>query len=329
MKNNKILITGAGGFIGSHVVEKALKLNYKVTAFVKYNSSNDWGWINSINHKNLNIVAGDVTDVEFVNEIVKGQDYVFHLAALIGIPYSYKAVNTYFQTNLNGTINMLNACKRFGIKRLLVTSTSEVYGTALYTPIDEKHPLQAQSPYSASKIAADQISIAFIKSFETPVTIVRPFNAYGPRQSERAIIPTIISQIITKKKFIEIGNPDPTRDYNYVEDIADAFFKIANSKKTKNEIINVCTGKEIQIKKLAEKILQIANVKKKIITKTNRLRPKNSEVERLLGDNSKILKLTDWKNSTGLRKGLTKTINWFKENYKNKKLKFKSHIYNI
>ena len=327
MNHKKLLITGAGGFIGSHMVEKALKLKYSVTALVKYNSRNNWGWIDNFKHKNLNIVSGDISDPEFINNLVYGKSYIIHLAALIGIPYSYKAVESYYNTNLTGTINILNAARRFKVKRVLVTSTSEVYGTAKYTPINESHPLQAQSPYSASKIAADQISIAYGKSFGTPITIVRPFNAYGPRQSERAIIPTIISQILTKKKFIEIGNLKPTRDYNYVEDIADAFFKILNNNKTMHETINICSGKEIQINELAKKILKKFRVNKKILSKKNRLRPKNSEVERLLGDNTKIKKLTNWKSKTSLDEGLEKTIYWFKKNFK--KLKSKSNLYNI
>ena len=329
MKKN-ILITGSEGFIGSHLTEFLVKKGHNVTALVLYNSFGSWGWLETLpkNIKNnINVILGDVTDDELISKITKRKDVVYHLAALIGIPYSYKAVESYYNTNLTGTINILNAARRFKVKRVLVTSTSEVYGTAKYTPINESHPLQAQSPYSASKIAADQISIAYGKSFGTPITIVRPFNAYGPRQSERAIIPTIISQILTKKKFIEIGNLKPTRDYNYVEDIADAFFKILNNNKTMHETINICSGKEIQINELAKKILKKFRVNKKILSKKNRLRPKNSEVERLLGDNTKIKKLTNWKSKTSLDEGLVKTIYWFKKNFK--KLKSKSNLYNI
>lgn len=323
----KIFITGASGFIGSHLVERALKKKFKVTALVKYNSKNNWGWLEDVKSPNLKVVTGDIRDSDMMQSLIKKHDYVIHLAALIGIPYSYHAVESYYETNVMGTLNILNACKKSKPKKILVTSTSEVYGTAIYTPIDEKHPLQAQSPYSASKIASDKLAEAFANSFDLPIVVVRPFNAYGPRQSARAIIPTIMSQIIEGNQKVEIGNSSPYRDYNFVEDIAEAFIKILESKKTINQVINISSGKEIQIKQLAKKIIKISE--KKIILKFSkkRFRPIKSEVNRLLGSNKKILKLTTWKPKTRLDIGLKKTFDWIKENKKIHKIK--SKLYNI
>lgn len=323
----KILVTGAAGFIGSHLVEAALKDNYKITALVKYNSKNNWGWLENIQHKNLSVITGDINNSDFINKIIKGHYAVIHLAALIGIPYSYIAVENYYDTNVKGTINILNACKNNKVKRILLTSTSEVYGTAMYVPIDEKHPLQAQSPYSASKIAADHIGEAFHKSFNLPITIVRPFNAYGPRQSLRAVIPTMIIQSLSNSKILEVGNLTPTRDYNYVEDVCEAFLEILKINKTIGKTLNISTGKEISIGQVAKKIIKFSNKKIKIKTIKKRQRPKNSEVNRLLGNNKKIKILTKWRPKTDFNQGLRKTFEWFKKN--NKEVINKSKIYTI
>ena len=324
----KIYITGAGGFIGSHIVDLFLKKNFKVTALIKYNSKNNWGWLEGYNNKNLKIELGDITNFNFINNSIKGHDYIIHLAALIGIPYSYLAVENYYDVNVKGTINILNAARVNKLKKVLLTSTSEVYGSANYIPIDEKHELQAQSPYSASKIASDHIGEAFFKSFNVPVTIVRPFNAYGPRQSMRAVIPTIMSQILSKSKTINIGNISTARDYNYVTDIALAFYEILMARNTNGEIINVASGKKILIKDLIKKIINLSSQNKiKIKISKKRVRPKNSEVNLLLGCNKKIRKITKWKPSITFEEGLFKTYQWFKKNHNKDKLK--SKIYTV
>jgi len=328
--NQKILITGADGFIGSHLVEELIEEGCKVKAFVFYNSFNSWGWLDAFSKSKLSkieVFVGDIRDPNGVREAMKGCSSVFHLAALIGIPFSYHSPDSYVDTNIKGTLNILQAARELKTKRILVTSTSEVYGTAQYVPIDEKHPFQGQSPYSATKIGADRIAESFYRSFELPVTIVRPFNTYGPRQSARAVIPTIITQLISGKKEIKLGDLSPKRDMNYVKDICRGFIEIAKSNKTIGEEINICSNTEVSIKELAGKIIAHINPKAKVICDKKRLRPKKSEVMRLYGDNSKIIKLTDWRPKYFLDKGLRETIKWFSDRNNNKR--YKANIYNV
>lgn len=330
LKNKRVLVTGSCGFIGSHLVERLLKENCKIKAFVFYNSFNSWGWLDKLSKSVLNrieILAGDVRDPNFVRRAVKDTDIVFHLAALIGIPFSYHSPDSYVDTNIKGTLNILEACKDFDVKKVIVTSTSEVYGTAKYVPIDESHPLQGQSPYAATKISADKIAESFYRSFGTPVVIVRPFNTYGPRQSARAIIPTIIIQLLNGKKEIDLGSLTPTRDFNYVKDVCDGFVAIANSDESIGEEINIATNEEISIGKLADEIIKKINPKAKITLDRKRVRPEQSEVERLRGSNIKIRKLTSWNPNYSLDKGLNETIEWFK-NKENLKL-YKVDTYNV
>lgn len=323
----KVLVTGADGFIGSHLTELLLEKNYHVKALSYYNSFNYWGYLEGLNHSNLEIISGDVRDPHFCKEITKNIDIIFHLAALIAIPYSYTAPDSYIDTNVKGTLNICQAAKENNVKKVLVTSTSEVYGTAIYVPIDEKHPKQPQSPYSASKIGADMIALSFYNSFNLPVSIVRPFNTYGPRQSARAIIPTIITQIASGKKEIQLGDLTPTRDFTYVKDTCIGFIKIAECDKTIGEEINISSNYEISMRETLELIAKIMNSDVKFIEDPKRLRPKNSEVFRLFGDNSKIQKLTDFKISYNLEKGLSETIEWFKN--PNNLAKYKINTYNI
>jgi NAD dependent epimerase/dehydratase len=330
LKNKKVLVTGADGFIGSHLVDMLQKAGGKVRAFVYYNSLNSWGWLDTFPKDKLSkieVFSGDVRDLNGVKKAMKGIDVVFHLAALIGIPFSYRSPDCYVDTNIKGTLNILQAARELKISRLLVTSTSEVYGSALYVPIDESHPLQGQSPYSATKIAADKISESFYRSFNLPVTIVRPFNTYGPKQSARAVIPTIIIQLLTGKKEIKLGSTSPTRDFNYVKDVCNGFLAIANSSKTIGEEINIATGKDISIEELANKIVKKINPKAKVVLDKQRSRPEKSEVESLVGSRKKISMLTDWKPKYSLENGLDKTIAWFecKENLK----LYKPGIYNV
>lgn len=331
LRNKKVLVTGACGFIGSHLVERLLAEGCKVRAFVYYNSFNSWGWLDSFRPgilKKIDIFTGDVRDPNGVRKAVNGTEIVFHLAALIGIPFSYHSPDSYIDTNIKGTLNILQASKDFKIKRVVVTSTSEVYGTARYVPIDENHPLQAQSPYSATKIAADKIAESFCLSFNLPVTIARPFNTFGPRQSARAIIPTVIIQTLsTKTKMIKLGNLFPTRDMNYVTDVCDAFVEIIKSDKTVGKTINICSGREISIENLARLILKLMKSKKKIVLDYQRRRPKKSEVERLLGDNTLIRSITSWRPKYCLEKRLLETIEWFKN--KSHLVRQKSDIYNV
>lgn len=330
LRGKKVLVTGSCGFIGSHLVEKLIEEGCSVRAFVLYNSFNSLGWLDSFPEeklKKLDIILGDVRDPGNVREAMKDIDIVFHLAALIGIPFSYHSPESYLDTNMRGTLNVLQSARDNGVKKILVTSTSEVYGTALYAPIDEKHPRQAQSPYSATKIAADAIAYSFYRSFGLPVTIVRPFNTYGPRQSARAVIPTIITQLLSGKKEIKLGNIHPTRDLVFVKDAANAFVQIARSDKTTGEEINIATGSEISIKDLAQKLIEMINPHAKIVSDNKRLRPKKSEVERLVGANSKIKRLTQWKPEYSLSAGLEETIKWF--NDKNNLRFYKSDVYNI
>lgn len=324
----KILVTGSDGFIGSHLVEELLKKGYKVKAFVMYNSFNTWGWLDSFSKELLDeieVFPGDVRDPNAVREAMKGCDAVMHLAALIAIPYSYYAPDAYVDTNIKGTLNILQAARELGTKRVLVTSTSEVYGTAQYVPIDEKHPYQGQSPYSATKIGADRLAESFYRSFDLPVTIVRPFNTYGPRQSARAVIPTIIMQLLSGKKEIELGAVTPTRDFNFVKDTANGFIEIFKSDNTIGQEINIATQKEISIGDLADKLIDMISPGAKIICDEIRLRPEKSEVNRLLGCNEKIKQLTEWRPKYSLEDGLKETIEFLKNNLD----KYKTDIYNI
>lgn len=326
-KNKRVLVTGAGGFIGSHLSEHLVKLGANVRAMVHYNSLGMWGWLDNSAVKNdMNIFAGDITDRDSVWKVAKNCDIIFHLAALIGIPYSYEATTSYVQTNIMGTLNVMQVAKELGTERIIHTSTSEIYGTAKYLPIDEKHPLQAQSPYSATKIGADKLAESFYQSFNLPVTIVRPFNTYGPRQSARAVIPAIIIQLLKGKKEIKLGSLNTQRDFNYVSDTCSGFLKIAESKKTIGEEINIASGKDVSIGELAEKLSYlICNKKVKIICEKSRVRPKESEVMKLLGSSKKIQSLTDWKPQYNLERGLIKTIKWLKENIH----LYKPDIYNV
>ncbi len=330
LKNKKVLVTGADGFIGSHLVEKLVEEGCKVKAFVYYNSFNSWGWLDTIPKKvlqNVEIFAGDVRDPHGVREAIKGVEVVFHLAALIAIPYSYYSPESYVDTNIKGTLNVLQASRDLNVEKVLVTSTSEVYGTALYVPIDEKHPRQGQSPYSATKIGADSLADSFYRSFNLPVTIVRPFNTYGPRQSARAVIPTIITQLLNGAEQIKLGALHPTRDLLFVKDTANGFVEIAKSDNVSGQEINIATQQEISILNLAEKLISLINPQAKIISDDIRMRPEKSEVERLLGHNSKIMNLTNWQPNFTLDEGLLETIKWFSDS--NNLSRYKSDIYNV
>ena len=324
----KVLVSGSEGFIGSHLTERLVELGADVTALVQYNSFNNWGWIDTFDEKikkNINVVTGDIREYDGMKRIIKGQDIVFHLAALIAIPYSYLSPMAYVRTNVEGTTNVLEACREYDVQKIIHTSTSETYGTALYVPIDEKHPMQGQSPYSASKIGADKMAESFYKSFNMPIATIRPFNTYGPRQSARAVIPTIISQILSGKNEIKLGSLTPTRDFNYVKDTAEAFIKIAESEKTIGEVINASTNYEISIGDLVNKIAGLIGKNINILCDDERLRPENSEVNRLLGNNQKIKDITEWKPRYNLNDGLFETIKWMEKNIKY----FKSDIYNV
>lgn len=324
MKN--VLITGGGGFIGSHLTERCVKLGYKVKALVRYNSKNNWGWLeNSPQKKDIEIISGDIRDFDSVNDALKGCDEVFHLAALIGIPYSYISPLAYIRTNIEGTYNVLQGARRQNLFSIIVTSTSETYGTAQYVPIDEKHPMVGQSPYSASKIAADQMSISYFRSFDLPVKIVRPFNTYGPRQSARAIIPTVISQILSGQKVLKLGNTAPTRDLTFVKDTANGFIEISKSSKLNGEITNIGMNEEISVGDLSNMIAEIIGKKIIIQSDEQRVRPTKSEVERLVCNNEKIINNTSWKAQYDLRSGLKETIEWFMQNMNS----YKVDIYNV
>lgn len=326
IKGKKVLVTGAGGFIGSHLAEQLTEYGAEVKAFVRYNSKNQWGWLDSSPYKdNIEVYTGDIRDYDSVKEAVKGCTVVFHLAALIGIPYSYVSPLAYIKTNIEGTYNVLQAARELGVQRVIQTSTSEVYGTARYVPIDEDHVLQPQSPYSASKIGADNIALSYFNSFDLPVTIARPFNTYGPRQSARAIIPTIITQILSGKRRIELGNLTPTRDLNFVQDTVRGFIRIVECDGTLGEIVNIGSGREISVGDLAAMIAKLIGMEIEISQKDERVRPGASEVERLLCDNSKIGRMTGWKPEVSLEQGLQKTIEWLKENLS----LYKPEIYNV
>ena len=322
------LVTGADGFIGSHLTETLLAAGYRVRALSQYNSFNNWGWLDDIRHPDLEIVSGDVRDPNFCRELVRGADTVFHLAALIAIPYSYVAPDSYVDTNIRGTLNMLQAVKAEGCSRLMVTSTSEVYGTARYVPIDELHPRQPQSPYSATKIGADALAESFYNAFDLPVVIVRPFNTYGPRQSARAIIPTIISQIAAGKEVIKVGDLSPTRDFNYVTDTARGFLAIAQAplQNVIGQEINIATNSEITMADTLRTIAELMDWHGRYEVDPERLRPSRSEVRRLWGDNAKIRNLTDWRPQVDIREGLSRTIAWFSD--PGNLRKYKTDIYN-
>ena len=322
----KILITGSEGFIGSHLTEELIRRGYQVKCFVRYNFQNDWGWLETSEYKkDMEVYTGDIRDFDSVYDAMRGTDVVFHLAALIGIPYSYVSPLAYIKTNTEGTYNVLEAARKLDLKRVVHTSTSEVYGTAQYVPIDEKHPINPQSPYAASKAAADQLALSYFRSFETPVTVIRPFNTYGPRQSARAIIPTIISQILAGKTEIKLGNLKPTRDLNYVKDTAKGFIDVGLHEKTLGDVFNLGTGKEISIGDLVSKIIELTRKDVKIVQDEERMRPSKSEVERLLSDASKSYDITGWKTAYSLEEGLKETIGWVRENLEN----FKVDIYNV
>jgi len=322
----KVLITGAAGFIGSHLTEYLVSNGFDVKAFVHYNSQNNWGWLEGSKVKNeIEVITGDIRDYDSVHNAVKGTSSIFHLAALIGIPYSYVSPKAYIETNITGTYNVLQSCRELNIQQLLTTSTSETYGTAQYVPIDEAHPMVGQSPYSASKIAADQIAISYFRSFELPVKIVRPFNTYGPRQSARAIIPTVITQLLNGNDQIKLGNLSPTRDLTFVKDTCKGFLEIFKSDKLFGEITNIGMSNEISIGDLVNKIATLVGKQIDIITEEERVRPDKSEVERLYCSNKKLIENTEWKPDYDLDKGLSETIDWLKNNLTS----YKHDIYNV
>ena len=325
---SKILVTGAGGFIGSHLTELLVAKGYDVRAFVHYNSHGTWGWIDSFPQDvkdAIEVFSGDIRDPNGVRDAVRGCEAVFHLAALIAIPFSYHSPDTYVDTNVKGTLNVLQAARDLDVSRVLVTSTSEVYGTAQYVPIDEKHPYQGQSPYSATKIGADRLAEAFYRSFDLPVTIVRPFNTYGPRQSARAVIPTIITQLLAGKQEVRLGALSPTRDFNFVRDTANGFYCIYRSDKTVGQEINIATQKEISIGDLANELILQINPEARIVCEEQRLRPEKSEVNRLLGCNEKIRMLTEWRPQVSFEDGLAETICFLRENLD----RYRPDLYNL
>ncbi|MCU6733103.1 NAD-dependent 4,6-dehydratase LegB [Diplocloster agilis] len=324
----KVLVTGSDGFIGSHLTETLVKKGYEVKAFVYYNSFNSWGWLDNVSKdimKHVEVFQGDIRDPHGVKESLQGCDAVFHLAALIAIPFSYYSPDTYVDTNIKGTLNILQAARELGTERVLVTSTSEVYGTAKYVPIDEHHTYQGQSPYSATKIGADRLAESFYRAFDLPVSIVRPFNTYGPRQSARAVIPTIITQLLAGQEEIKLGSLSPTRDFNYVKDTANGFISIYESMNTIGEEINIATQREISIGELAAELIKQINPKARICCDEQRLRPQKSEVNRLLGSNTKIKELTGWKPEYTFEQGLEETIAFLRRNLD----KYKIEMYNL
>jgi NAD dependent epimerase/dehydratase len=334
LKGKKILVTGAEGFIGSHLTEELIRRGHDVRAFVMYNSFNSWGWLDHLDPGitgSIDVFSGDVRDPHGVKKAMEGCDLVFHLAALIAIPYSYHSPDTYVDTNVKGTLNIVQAARELGTGKVVHTSTSEVYGTAQFVPITEDHPLRGQSPYAASKIGADQIAMSFYHSFDTPVAIIRPFNTYGPRQSARAVIPTIITQVAAGGRVIKLGSLYPTRDFNYVRDIARAFIAVAESEKSLGEVLNAGSNFEVSIGDTASLIGEAMGVALEVSSDQGRVRPAGSEVERLLSDNRKIRNLTGWSPEyaglEGFRKGLAETVKWFlkPENMKG----YKAHIYNL
>ena len=330
----RVLVTGADGFIGSHLTEALVRNGYEVRAFVYYNSFNSWGWLDhcadDVKDK-FEVFAGDIRDPHGVKKAMTGCDAVLHLAALIAIPFSYHSPDSYVDTNIKGTLNVLQAARELNVSRVIHTSTSEVYGTAQYVPIDEKHPLQGQSPYSATKIGADQLAFSFYSSFNLPVVTLRPFNTYGPRQSARAVIPTIITQLAKGNSQIKLGSITPTRDFNFISDTVNGFLSALKSKSGVGEVINLGSNFEISIRDIASLIGEIMNQEIKLIDSDERIRPDNSEVHRLWADNSKAIELLSWKpeyaSLNGLKKGLEETVNWFKR--PNNLNLYKSEIYNV
>jgi len=328
IEGKKVLVTGADGFIGSHLTEMLLEKGCKVRALSYYNSFNYWGWLEELpQSERLEVVSGDIRDPHFVDELVKDVDVVFHLAALIAIPFSYRAPDSYIDTNIKGTLNICQAALRHKVQKVLHTSTSEVYGTAQYVPIDERHPLQPQSPYSASKIGADAIAMSFFYSFQLPLTIARPFNTYGPRQSARAVIPTIITQLANGAKEIRLGDLRPTRDFNFVKDTCKGMILLAEGESTIGQVFNIGSDSEISIGDLAQKIMDLIGVKAEIVSENQRLRPKDSEVLRLRCNNQKIRQAVGFKPDFTLDEGLKETIAWFSK--KENLAKYKSDIYNV
>lgn len=330
LQGKKVLVTGADGFIGSHLVEALIERGCHVKAFVYYNSFNTWGWLDTLpleKLKALDVFVGDIRDPNGVAEAMQGCDVVFHLAALIAIPFSYHSPDSYVDTNIKGTLNVLQAAKRWATERVLVTSTSEVYGTAQYAPIDEKHPFQGQSPYSATKIGADRLAESFFRSFETPVVIVRPFNTYGPRQSARAVIPTVITQLLSGQTELRLGSLTPTRDFNYVKDTVQGFIALAESDAAIGQEINIATGVEHTIGDVANALIAELNPDARVVTDEKRLRPDASEVFRLIGDNTKITSLTAWRPAHNLQAGLRDTIDWFKQS--DNLARYKAWLYNV
>ncbi len=328
LANKKILVTGADGFIGSHLTEMLVRTGAKVRALSLYNSFNNWGWLEDVEVlSDIEIVTGDIRDAHFVKKISRDVDMIFHLAALIAIPYSYVAPGSYVQTNIGGTLNVMQAAKENDVERVLHTSTSEVYGTARYVPIDEMHPLQPQSPYSATKIGADAVAASFYYSFKLPVTIVRPFNTYGPRQSARAVIPTVITQILSEKKSLKLGSLHPTRDFNYVEDTCRGFLELAECDAAVGETVNIGSNSEISIGDTVKLIKEILQADVEIQCDDARIRPESSEVERLWCDNTKIKRLTGFEPRIGIREGLQRTIEWFRGS--GRLSKYKADIYNV
>ncbi|MDL2293702.1 NAD-dependent 4,6-dehydratase LegB [Ruminococcaceae bacterium OttesenSCG-928-D13] len=324
----KVLVTGADGFIGSHLTEALVARGDKVKALCNYNSFGSWGWLDSLEpavKNEIDVMLGDVRDPHGMYVAVQGAEVVYHLAALIAIPFSYHSPDSYVDTNIKGTLNVLNAAREHGTARVLVTSTSEVYGTAKYVPIDEDHPYQGQSPYSATKIAADRLAESFFRSFALPVTIVRPFNTYGPRQSARAVIPTVITQLLSGAGKIRLGSLHPTRDFNYVKDTAAGFLAIADCEEAIGQELNIATGREISIGQLAEELIRQINPQAEIVCDADRLRPPKSEVERLLGTAEKLHALTGWQPAHSFEAGIAETIAWFRGNMKD----YKADIYNL
>lgn len=330
LKGKKVLVTGADGFIGSHLAEALLDRGCDLRAFVYYNSFNSWGWLDTLppeKARALDVFAGDIRDPNGVAKAMEGCDVVFHLAALIAIPFSYHSPDSYVDTNIKGTLNVLQAARRFGTERVVVTSTSEVYGTAQYAPIDELHPFQGQSPYSATKIGADRLAESFFRSFETPVIIARPFNTYGPRQSARAVIPTVITQLLSGETSLRLGSLSPTRDFNFVADTVDGFIALAECDAAIGEEVNIATGVEHTIGDVANFLISELNPAATIVTDEQRLRPDASEVFRLMGDNKKITTLTDWRPGHDLHAGLKATVDWFRE--ADNLSRYKAWLYNL
>lgn len=327
IEGQKVLVTGSEGFIGSHLTEELVKMGADVTALVQYNSFNNWGWIETFDKNikdSIEVVTGDIREIDGLKKIIVGKDIVFHLAALIAIPYSYFSPMAYVKTNIEGTLNVMQACLDAGVSKVVHTSTSEVYGTARYVPIDEDHPLQGQSPYSASKIGADKIVESFYRSFNLPVATIRPFNTYGPRQSARAVIPTIIVQTLTKG-VVKLGSTTPTRDFTFVKDTVQGFIKMAENDHTIGQVINIGSNFEISIGQLADKIAKIMGKEITIQTEEQRLRPEKSEVNRLWADNTKARQLLNWQPNYTLDQGLAITVQWIKENLD----RYKVEIYNL